>query len=436
MSALPPPLIGALGMAALLVLIGLRVPIGIAMAVVGILGGLAVNGWDATAFVLGSQPFSTVFPYSLSVIPLFILMGVFAAHAGLSRSLYEAIYALIGHLRGGLALATIGACALFGSICGSSLATAATMARVAVPEMRRHGYDDRLSAGALAAGGTLGIMIPPSIIMVIYAILTEQSIGRMFLAGFVPGALATACYMAAAWLVVRFRPEAGPAGVRADWRQRIATLRRVGPVLALFVVVMGGIYTGLFSPTEGAAVGSFGAFVLTLWARQLTWTVFLDSLRETASTTAMIFLIFIGTSILQYFLETSGLPGLLRQAIAEAELGPMQVLMIMLLVYLVLGCFLDSLSMLLITLPLFFPIVKAMGIDPIWFGILVVCVVEIGLITPPVGMNLFVITAVVPGLALRTTIAGVSPFIAADVLRLAILLAFPSLTLWLPSLLK
>ncbi|MGE0737342.1 MAG: TRAP transporter large permease [Alphaproteobacteria bacterium] len=429
-----PALIGALGMAVLLLLIALRVPIAIGMGIVGIVGGALINGWDATAFVLGSQPYSTVFPYGLSVIPLFIMMGVFAAHAGLSRSLYQAIYALIGHWRGGLALATIGACALFGAICGSSLATAATMARVAVPEMRRHGYDDRLSAGALAAGGTLGILIPPSIIMVIYALLTEQSIGKMFLAGFIPGAVATLCYMVAAYLVARYRPGSGPAGERVGWAQRLVTLKRVGPVLALFIVVMGGMYIGLFSPTEGAAVGSFGAFVLTILARQMTWRVLIDSLRETAGTTAMIFMIFIGTSILQYFLETSTLPKMLNDLIVGAELHRYTVLIIILAVYLILGCFLDSLSMLLITLPLFFPIIKNLGFDPIWFGILVVCVVEIGLITPPVGMNLFVISSVVPNLSLRTAISGVVPFIAADVVRLGVLVAFPWLSLWLPSL--
>jgi tripartite ATP-independent transporter DctM subunit len=431
-----PALIGGLGMAVLLALIALRVPIAIAMASVGIVGGALINGWNGLAFVLGSQPFATVFPYTLSVIPLFVMMGVFAAHAGLSRSLYQAIYSLIGHWRGGLALATLGACALFGAICGSSLATAATMARVAVPEMRRHGYDDRLSAGTLAAGGTLGILIPPSIIMVIYALLTEQSIGRLFLAGFLPGLVATICYMAAAYLVARYRPGAGPAGARVGWRERANTIKGVAPVLILFIVVMGGMYTGVFSPTEGAAVGSFGAFLLTVMTRRLTWRVFIDSLRETASTTAMIFMIFIGTSILQYFIETSTLPRLLNDAIVASGLSRYMVLVVILVIYVILGCFLDSLSMLLITLPLFFPLVKSLGFDPIWFGILVVCVVEIGLITPPVGMNLFVIAAVVPGMPLRTVISGVVPFIMADLVRLAILVAFPVISLWLPSLMK
>ncbi len=431
-----PALIGGLGMAVLLILIALRVPIAIAMAAVGIVGGALINGWTSLAFILGSQPFATVFPYTLSVIPLFVMMGVFAAHAGLSRSLYQAIYSLIGHWRGGLALATLGACAIFGAICGSSLATAATMARVAVPEMRRHGYDDRLSAGTLAAGGTLGILIPPSIIMVIYALLTEQSIGKMFLAGFLPGTVATVCYMAAAYLVARIRPGAGPAGERATWRQRAATIKGVGPVLILFIVVMGGMYTGVFSPTEGAAVGSFGAFLLTLLMRRLTWRVFIDSLKETASTTAMIFMIFIGTSILQYFIETSTLPRMLNDAIVASGLSRYMVLIVILAIYVILGCFLDSLSMLLITLPLFFPLVKSMGFDPIWFGILVVCVVEIGLITPPVGMNLFVISAVVPGMPLKTVISGVTPFIFADLVRLAVLVAFPAISLWLPSLMK
>ena len=248
--------------------------------------------------------------------------------------------------------------------------------------------------------------------------------------------MATICYMLAAYLVARYRPGSGPAGARVPWRERLTTIRGVAPVLALFIVVMGGMYTGVFSPTEGAAVGSFGAFLLTWLSRRLTWRVFIDSLKETAGTTAMIFMIFIGTSILQYFIETSTLPALLNDAIVQSGMSRYMVLVVILVIYIVLGCFLDSLSMLLITLPLFFPLVKSLGFDPIWFGILVVCVVEIGLITPPVGMNLFVIAAVVPGMPLRTVMVGVTPFIAADFVRLAILVAFPWITLWLPSLMK
>jgi tripartite ATP-independent transporter DctM subunit len=310
------------------------------------------------------------------------------------------------------------------------------MGRVSMPEMRRHGYDDRLASGAVAAGGTLGILIPPSIIIVIYALLTEQSIGRLFAAAFLPGLVATLLYIAAVVIVTRIRPEFGPAGPRFDWSQRVAAVKRVWPVLLLFSVVMGGIYLGWFSPTEAAAVGSFGAILLTLIARKLTGRVLLDSLKETASTTAMIFMIFIGTSVFQYFLETSTLPAQLADGVKAMGLDRYLVLTIVILMYVILGCFLDSLSMLLITIPLVFPMITALGFDPIWFGILIVCVVEIGLITPPVGMNLFVIASVTENLRLKTVVLGVAPFIVADIVRVVVLVAFPSISLWLPSLMK
>lgn len=430
-----PAAIGGIGIAALLLLIALRVPVAIAMGVVGIVGGVAINGWFSLGFVLGSQPFVTVLPYTLSVIPLFVMMGAFAARAGLSQSLYQALHALIGHWRGGLASATIGACALFGAVCGSSLATAATMARVAIPEMRAIGYDDRLTAGSVAAGGTLGILIPPSIIMVIYAIMTEQSIGRLFLAGMIPGVLAAALYMVAVYLVVLLRPAAAPRTPRADGAARRAAIVQMGPVLALFGAVMGSIYLGIASPTEAAAVGAFGAIVLAAWRGQLSWEVVRESLVETAVTTAMIFLILVGTSVLQFFIETSTLPQKLLELIRAFALPPLGVLVLILVVYVILGCFLDALSMMLITLPIFFPLVTNLGYDPIWFGILVVSVVEIGLITPPVGMNLFVICAVSGTIKFETATAGVLPFLAADATRVALLVAFPAITLALPKLL-
>jgi tripartite ATP-independent transporter DctM subunit len=430
-----PAAIGSLGIVALLVLISLRVPVAIAMGVVGIVGGVAINGWFSLGFVLGSQPFVTVFPYTLSVIPLFVMMGAFAARAGLSRTLYKSLHALIGHWRGGLASATIGACALFGAVCGSSLATAATMARVAIPEMKAVGYDDRLSAGSVAAGGTLGILIPPSIIMVIYAIMTEQSIGRMFLAGMVPGFLAAALYMVAVYVVARLRPSWAPMSTRAGATQRLAAIREMAPVVILFGSVMGSIYLGIASPTEAAAVGAFGAIVLAALKRRLTREVVIESLMETATTTAMIFMILIGTSVLQFFIETSTLPNMLVDAINRMQLSPLGVLVLILLVYVVLGCFLDSLSMMLITLPIFFPLVTSLGYDPIWFGILVTSVVEIGLITPPVGMNLFVIASVSGSIRFEQAAAGVVPFLIADATRLALLIAFPAIALFLPRLL-
>ncbi len=430
-----PPVIGIIGLIGLLALIGLRVPVAIAMGIVGMVGGVVLNGWLSLGFVLGSQPFVTTSAYSLSVIPLFVMMGAFASRAGLSASLYQALHSLIGHWRGGLASATIGACALFGAVCGSSLATAATMARVAVPEMSEIGYDRRLTSGALAAGGTLGILIPPSIIMVIYAILTEQSIGRLFLAGMIPGFLAAGLYMAAVYVVVRLKPGWAPRTPRPDHIERWGAVRQMSPILLLFAVVMGGIYVGFFSPTEAAGVGAFGAMVLAAARRQLTRQIIIEALLETAATTGMLFLIFIGTSVLQFFIETSTLPTVIVAWINALGMPPIGVLITVLVIYVILGCFLDSLSMMLITLPIVFPMITALGYDPLWFGVLVVSVVEIGLITPPLGMNLYVITASVEKLRFETVAIGVVPFLIADFVRLTLLVAIPSLSLALPALL-
>ena len=307
------------------------------------------------------------------------------------------------------------------------------MSRVAVPEMTRIGYDRRLTSGALAAGGTLGILIPPSIIMVIYALLTEQSIGRMFLAGLIPGLLAAALYMLAAYTVVRLRPSLAPNVPRAPFSDMLKALYRMSPILLLFGVVMGGIYIGVFSPTEAAGVGAFGAIVLAAARGKLGWRVTREALLETASTTGMLFLILVGTSVLQFFIETSTLPMVIVGWITSLGLSPTGVLVLILLVYLLLGCFLDSLSMMLITLPIVFPLITSLGIDPIWFGILVVSVVEIGLITPPLGMNLFVIASSVEDLRFETVAAGAVPFLVADLVRLALLVAIPALTLGLPA---
>ena len=429
-----PPLTGVVGLAALLILIGLRVPVAIAMGAVGIVGGVYLNGWFSLGFVLGSQPFVTSSSYSLSVIPLFVMMGAFASRAGLSASLYQALNGLIGHWRGGLASATVGACALFGAVCGSSLATAATMSRVAVPEMTSIGYDRRLTSGALAAGGTLGILIPPSIIMVIFALLTEQSIGRMFLAGMVPGLLAAVLYIGTVTLVATLRPDWAPRTPRITGANRLAALGQMSPILGLFVVVMGGIYVRIFSPTEAAAVGAFGAIVLAAMRRTLNREVVRDALIETASTTGMLFMILIGTSVLQFFIETSTLPRIIVDWITTLGLSPTGVVVLILIIYVILGCFLDSLSMMLITLPLVYPVILDLGIDPIWFGVLVVSVVEIGLITPPLGMNLYVIASSVEDLKFETVAVGVVPFLLADVLRIALLVSIPALSLALPEL--
>lgn len=429
------PVFGLLGFAVALGLILLRVPVAIAMGVVGGVGYAILNGWNAMWFIMGSGPFEAVFPYTLSVVPLFLMMGVFAAHAGLSTSLFRGVNAFMGHFKGGLAMASIGACAGFGAICGSSLATAATMCRVALPEMRRFGYDDRLASAAIAAGGTLGVLIPPSILLVIYGLLTEQSIGQLFMAALIPGALATALYMLAVAVQTRLNPEMGPAAERHNWADRGRTLLEIWPVILLFVLVIGGIYAGFFSPTEAAAVGAFGALLLAWLRRQLSGRVFRDCLIETAEITGMIFLILIGASVFNYFIETTSLPQLLIATVEAWQLSPFVVLILIMIFYVVLGCFMDSLSMILLTVPFVFPLVAALGFDPIWFGVLLVTVAELGLITPPVGMNLFVIQGVAKDLKLETIVRGVVPFLVADLVRLAILLAFPGITLWLPRLL-
>lgn len=430
-----PGFIGVTGLVCLLLLIALRVPVAIAMGVVGLVGGGVLNGWFSLGFVLGSQPFVAVSPYSLSVIPLFVLMGAFASRAGLSKSLYSALNALIGHWRGGLASATVGASALFGSVCGSSLATAATMTRVAAPEMQRAGYAGSVVGGSIAAGGTLGILIPPSIIMVIYAIMTEQSIGRMFLAGMLPGLLAAVLYMVVAYLIAYFKPHLAPQSGRKNFSERLSAVKAMAPVVFLFGGVMGSIYFGIASPTEAAAVGAFGALMLAVAQKQFSLAMLREALMETAVTTSVIFMILIGTSVLQFFIETSTLPALLVDAINSLGLSPISVLIVILVVYIFLGCFLDSMSMMLITLPIFFPMVLELGYDPIWFGVLVTSVVEIGLITPPVGMNLFIITSVSKSIRFETVAKGVVPFMAADFVRIVLLVAFPSITLYLPKLL-
>ncbi len=431
-----PALLGSLAFIGLLGLIALRVPVAVAMGVVGVVGGLFLNGYDSVAFIMGSVPFEAIFPYSLSVIPLFVLMGVFAARAGLSKSLYEAVHAFIGHYRGGLAMATVGACAAFGAICGSSLATAATMCRVAMPEMRARRYDDGLAAATVAAGGTLGVLIPPSVIMVIYAILTEQSIGKMFAAAMIPGLLATLLYMSAIYIQTWRNPLLGPADRVFNWKERAIAIKNVWPVLLLFGVVIGGIYLGWFSPTEAAAIGAMGAFLLALLKGRLNKTVFLECLTETASTSGMIFMILIGTALFNYFVETTGLPQMLVQEVSMLGWPPLAILIMLIIFYVVLGCFMDALSMILLTLPFVYPLIVSLNFDPIWFGVIMVSVVEVGLITPPVGMNLFVIMAGTPGLKLQTISRGVIAFLVADVMRLALLILFPALSLWLPMMME
>ncbi|GBD44208.1 C4-dicarboxylate TRAP transporter large permease protein DctM [bacterium HR40] len=430
------PFVGVAGFLAVLVLILFGMPVAVAMGLVGALGFGLVNGFAGVAFVLSSAAFEAVFPYSLSVIPMFVAMGVFAARAGLSASLFAAAYASIGRLRGGLVLATIAACAGFGAICGSSLATVATMCRVAWPEMRARGYDPGFAAAAIAAGGTLGVLIPPSILLAIYGLLTEQSIGALFAAALLPGLVATALYMLGAGLALWLRPELAPAGTQVHAGERRQRLREVRSVALLFLLVVGGIYGGVFSPTEAAAVGAFGTAFLAWRRGGLNRFVLADCIGETARVTGMIFFVLVGATIFNYFVETTGLPQRLVGAIEAAAIGPLPAMLAIILFYLLLGCFMDSLSMILLTIPFVFPVVTALGWDPVWFGIMVVTVAEIGLITPPVGMNLFVIQGTAGEVDMATLVRGLPPFLLADLVRILVLLAFPGLCLWLPSLIR
>ena len=424
---------GVLGFAAVLLLIALRVPVAVSMGVVGAIGYGLVNGWGTLGFVLGRAPFESVFPAGLTVIPLFVMMGVFAAYGGLSKSLYGAVTAFIGHLRGGLAMATIGACAIFGAVCGSAIATAATMGRVAMPEMRRSGYDDRLASACVAAGGTLGVMIPPSILFVIYGLMTEQSIGKLFAAGVLPGILGMFLYMGAVGWVTHRDPKMGPAAPRADWAARLRSVRDVWKVILLFGVVLGGMYEGFFSPTEAAAVGAFGAVAISLLGGQMDRQGFFTAVRETALTTGMIFTILIGAGIFNYFIESTGLTDSLIAAVKDTGWNRWTIMFLLMVMYIILGALMDELAMMLLTVGPVFKLVVALGFDPIWFGVMFVTVCEIGMIAPPVGINLFVIQSVAQ-LPLTTVVRGISPFIAADCVRMLLIAMVPALATWLPSL--
>ncbi|MEZ5659183.1 MAG: TRAP transporter large permease [Burkholderiaceae bacterium] len=426
---------GLLGFAAMFVLMALRVPIAISMGLVGFVGLGLIRSWPASLSSAGNEIID-IASYTLSVVPLFILMGNLVTRAGMSRELYSAAYALIGHRRGGLALSTILACAGFGAICGSSIATTATMARVAMPEMKRFKYSPSLAAGSICAGGTLGILIPPSVVLVVYGIMTEQSIGALFAAGIVPGIIATAFYLVAAAAVTRRHPGHGPRGEKADWSQRLDALKRVWGVLALFALVMGGMYGGFFTPTEAAGVGATGGFLFALLRGALTWRVLIELLEESARTTAMLFTIVIGAGIFANFINFTSLPADLVEFVTAFEVQPILVVVAICLVYVALGTAMESLSMMLLTVPIFFPLVTHLGFDPVWFGVIVVCVIEISLITPPVGMNIFVLSSVLPDVPTQAIWRGVMPFVAADILRMAVLVAFPTLTLYLPRLLN
>lgn len=431
-----------IGFAAVLVLVLLRVPIAFAMGIVGIAGYAHETSATAAVSMAARLILDAARDYGLSVIPLFVLMGLFVNQSGMSREIYRAAYAFLGHLRGGLAMATIAACGLFAAISGSSLATAATMSRVAMPEMRRFGYADSLSTASIAAGGTLGILIPPSVILIIYGLLTQTSISALFLAGLVPGIIGIVFYMGAVAFVVTRDPTQGPPGERSTWRERAIALRGVIAVLGLFVFVIGGLY-GMFnwaplnlafSPTEAAGMGAMGTFLIALYRRRMSWRDMIAALTETAVTTVGLFSILIGAWVFSNFVNYVGMPEALVAFITERDMSPAMVMAMILLMYIALGCVFESLSMMVLTVPVFFPVISQLGFDPIWFGIVVVVVTEISLITPPVGLNVFIMKSVVQDVPTATIFKGVTPFWVVDILRLALIVLVPQVVLFMPTL--
>ncbi|ASR91063.1 TRAP transporter large permease [Alcaligenes aquatilis] len=422
-----------IGFAAMLLLIFLRVPVAFSMALVGFIGVGIMRNWPSAYAMTGAVVRESGFQYLLSVLPLFILMGNFITQAKLSKELYAAAYAFLGHRKGGLAMSTVVACGGFGAVCGSSLATAATMSKVAYPQMRRLGYSRALASGSIAAGGTLGILIPPSIVMVVYAILTEQSIGKMFAAGVLPGLLAVGLYLLAVRWTIWRDPNAGPPGERMSWKERLSALRDVWGVLVLFIIVMGGIYGGVFSSTEAAGIGACGAFLFALLRGRLTWQTLSNVLVESARTTGMLFLVLIGALLFSSFINFTSMPSDLQDWVQQFEMSPIVVILLICAIYIVLGSVLESMSMVLLTVPIFYPLVQHLGFDLVWFGIIVVVVTEISFITPPVGMNVMVLKSLLPDVKMGTLYRGVLPFVVADIFRLAVLLAFPVISLLLPK---
>ena len=428
-----PEMIGILGIVLMFILLALGMYIGIAMALVGFLGLCVIVGWDSGMSILGITPLAEGSSYTLSVIPLFVLMGQFAFISGISTDIYKTVYAWMGRFQGGLAMATICACAGFAAVCGSSLATGATMGMVAIPEMDKYKYDQRLSTGCVAAGGTLGILIPPSIGFVIYGILTQESIGRLFMAGIVPGILLAILFILTIYVQCKVNPEMGPRGESTTWKVKIRSLSGTWGILVLIFIVMGGLYLGIVTPTEAAGVGAFGSFVIALFKGKLGVRGLIQCLLETGKTTAMIFLIIIGANIFSSFLGLARIPMGLANLIAGLALPKIVILMAIILIYVVMGCVMDCYAIMILTVPIIFPVVEALQFDPIWFGVLMVIILEVGLITPPVGLNVFVLNAAAPDVPLTVIFRGILPFLVAAFFLIVLLILFPQIALFLPS---
>src|SRR3954462_3359943 len=425
--------VAIVGFVVLFVLMLLRVPVGMAMGLVGVSGFAYLSGGGPALKIVGHTSMRTVTDWNFAVIPMFLLMGSFATTSGMSRELFRAGNAFLGHLRGGLGIATIAACGGFAAICGSSVATAATFSRVAYPEMRRYGYPQSFATGVIAAGGTLGIMIPPSTVLAVYGLITDQDVGKLFVAGIVPGILAVSMYMITITSIGFARPDFLPKGQHTTRAEKLSALKDIWATLLLSAFVIGGLYGGLFTATEAAGAGAGGAFILGLLRGKLSGPDILRSLLETTRTTAAVFTVLIGALLFGYFLTITQTPQKVTEFLTALGIGRYGVLALIMLMYLVLGCLMDAMAMIILTVPIIFPVITALGFDPIWFGVIIVMTVELGLIHPPVGMNIFVIKSVIEDVKISTIFYGVLPFIITDILRLIILIAFPIIALWLPS---
>jgi C4-dicarboxylate transporter DctM subunit len=431
-----PATIGVIGIVVLVLLLFSKMPVGFVMALVGVVGfGLLVS-FDAAFNLIVKDIFSVFGAYSLTVVPLFILMGQIAFHSGISSRLFDVAYKFIGHWPGGLAIATIGACTGFAAICGSTNATAATMAAVTLPEMKKYGYDDRMATGVVAAGGSLGILVPPSVIFIIYGIMTEQSIGKLFMAGILPGLLLSLLFVLAVVLWTQIKPEIAPRGPKMSLREKIASLSGLGETILLFLLVMGGLFFGIFTPTEAGAVGAFGTLVIAVIRRKITVRDFVMSLFETTRISCMILLIVAGATVFGHFLAVTRIPFDIANWISGFSLKPHMVIAMIIFVYLVGGCFIDALALITLTVPIFYPVVSSLGYDPIWFGVIIVLVTQIGVITPPVGVNVYVVKGIAKDVPLYAIFRGVIPLLVALIVGTFIMIPFPQIALFLPGLMK
>lgn len=428
-----PIIIGILGILLLFLLLAMRMQIGFTMALVGFLGFIVLNSFDAGMGVIGIEPFKTAASYHFSVIPLFMLMGQFANQSGIGAEIYKMLYRWIGFLPGGLAMATVGACACFGSISGSSLAAAAMFGVIALPEMKKLNYSDTLATGCIAAGGTLGILIPPSSVLILYGLLTEQSIARLFFAGMIPGIILSLIFIFTIYITTKINPAAGSPGPKFSIREKVRSLKSTWGIILLFILVFGGLYTGWFTPTEAAGIGAFGAFVVTILKRQMSWKNLLDSLGEAAGSTAMIFGILIGAMIFQYFITLSQIPEQLTFWVVNSGFGRYLIVSLIILAFVVLGCFMEGLSIMVLAVPIIYPIIIQLGFDPIWFGIIITLTMEMSLITPPVGVNVFVLSGVAKDIPMYTIFRGILPFWLAMMFFIIILIIFPDLVTFLPN---